>query len=266
MNQPNRQPDLHDEQAVIAAVQLLVRSMKPGQREKLLSTLVHEQEENVQAVNYGNEENVGSEVNSYPIQPLMLASDDGQRVSSESTSETVSEEEIPSERTSDHPHEFHYEEGGSEPQQERPSSGIYAASFLPFTSSFSRRQWWTRLALGAIFLFLLSLSTLASYRVGVHAAMVNAAQAPCQSSYTTYIIMGRGERHFSYWHRAVDDNNGDGVTWQLTNERAYSIVSINSDQQQMRGPQMSWNHDGMSQCSTNYPISVFPHPHDSDDN
>ena len=67
-------PGKHDEQAVIAAIQLLVQSMEPNQQEKLLSILSHGQRKNVLSDEVQTDENV------YPIQPLLLTIDESQRL------------------------------------------------------------------------------------------------------------------------------------------------------------------------------------------
>lgn len=268
MNQQNRQPDLHDEQAVIAAVQLLVRSMKPAQKEKLLLTLWHEQGENVlpddsrpeQSI-YEHGDDAGSEAGTYPIQPLVLASDDSQRASSESNAQTLPE------NSTDSPREFHYEEGTFERQrEERRPLETYTAFFLPFTSSLSRRQWWTRLALGTIFLFLLSLSTLVVYQAGVRAGAMEAAQASaaaCQGR--TYIVVEGRPLFFFHREQVVTDGNGAILQQQDAEGHVYYIVGSSS------GPY--WEHaSGMlmvgnvdSQCTTSPPIKIFLHHHDNDD-
>lgn len=69
----DRRSEKPDEQAVIAAVQLLVQSMEPSQRERLLSTLLRGQQKDVAP------DEVESEENAYPIQPLLLTTDEHQR-------------------------------------------------------------------------------------------------------------------------------------------------------------------------------------------
>ncbi|HEV2661865.1 MAG TPA: hypothetical protein VGU68_14750 [Ktedonobacteraceae bacterium] len=158
----DRRSGKHDEQAVIVAVQLLVQSMEPSQREKLLSTLLRGQQKDVAS------NDVESEENTYPIQPLLLTTDEHKR--------TAQPDEQPSPAASHQRAESSSERGRAGRLVE-----MYAA--LPFASASLRRaQRWTRLALSAILLCVLSLSTFVAYEVGLHAGAVGAvAQGPaCQ--------------------------------------------------------------------------------------
>jgi hypothetical protein len=172
----DRRSGTHDEEAVIAAVQLLVGSMEPARREKLLALLLHGQQQEVVPDDAESEENV------YPIQPLVLTTDEGQRASSDNRP------------ASDAPQ--HAEEGSSERRRAGMLLERYAA--LPF-ASLPRARWWTRLAISAILLLVLFLSTLVTYELGVHEGAASAAaQASACQGQEYLIIRGRNGPFIHY--------------------------------------------------------------------
>jgi hypothetical protein len=184
MNEPGK----NDEQAVIAAVQLLVESMEPSQREKLLSALSRGQQKDVAP------DEVRAEENAYPIQPLLLTTDEHQHAENQSSS-----------------NELHT---NAEASSERGRAGrlleMYAAMPLA-TSSARRAQLWTRLAISAILLCAFFLSTFAAYEIGVHAgALQAAAQASACQGMEYIVVEGRSWPPMYYSeNRGVLDNDND---------------------------------------------------------
>jgi hypothetical protein len=227
-----------DEQAVIAAVQLLVQSMEPSQREKLLSTLLRGQQKDVAPDEVETEETV------YPIQPLLLTMDEHQR--------TAPPDEQPSPAASHQRAESSSERGRAGRLVE-----MYAA--LPFASASLRRaQWWTRLALSAILLCVLSLSTFVAYEVGLHAGAVGAAaQAPTCQAMEYIVLEGRDAPFISYPDNRVIVSNDNSVQY----------VHLVRTGNYFAGPDIAWHSVGSqdpqaaAQCMGGVRIMVLPLRH-----
>jgi hypothetical protein len=155
MEQRNQQSDQQD---VIAAVHLLVRSLPQVERETLLATLVHEQNEYGQIGDPERRTDDATELaqSKYPIQPLVLDSEESHgsavHLSSEGECEAT-------------------HESGSEGRYGEKVLATYASFFLPLAASFPRRRWWGYLVVSTIFLLIVSFSTLVSYKAGMQVGM-----------------------------------------------------------------------------------------------
>ena len=170
--------------------------MEPDQREKLLSTLSHGRRKDVVSDEVPIEENV------YPIQPLILTTDESQR---------IAPDEQPSSAI------FHH--SGEDSYERRRGAGkllgLYAV--LPFASSSLRHaQWWTRLALSAILLCVISLSTFAAYQMGVHTGAASAAAQASACQGTEYIVLEGRDASLIYYpeKRVIVTNDNDAQYWR----------------------------------------------------
>jgi hypothetical protein len=176
MERINQPSDLNDAQAVIAAMQLLMRSLQPAERETLLSTFLHEQDEAVQGgdTEQPTEGTTELEQSQYPIQPLTLdTQEDDHATSSEREGRSFSESHTDSGREVVH-------ESGSLVRYEKAVPSVFF--FQPWAASFPRRRWWGYMAASVIFMLTLTLSTLVSYKMGMQAGMTMNEQASCFSS------------------------------------------------------------------------------------
>ena len=134
---------------------------------------------------------------------------------------------------------------------------MYAA--LPFVSASQRRaQWWTRLALSAILLCVLFLSTFVAYGMGLHTGSVEAAaQAPvCQGG--EYIVLeGRDAPFISYSDNQVIVSNDNRVQY----------VHLVRTGNYFAGPDVAWHSVGSqdpqaaAQCMGGVRIMVLPLRH-----
>ena len=224
----------YDEQAVIAAVQLLVQSMEPPQREMLLARLAHGQRKNVVS------DEVQTEENMYPIQPLILTTDESQRVAPD-----------------EQPSSAIFQHSGEDSSEWRRGAGklleLYTA--LPFASSSLRRaRWWTRLVLSAILLCVLSLSTFAAYQIGVHTGSADAAAQASACQGTELIVLEGRSVPFIYYpdRQVIVTNDTDAPSMYAvrslphfaSSDGVWYIV-------QSHGPQ------ALSQCSVRVQM-IFP--------
>ena len=151
MERRNQQPDRQD---VVSAVHLLLRSLNPSERETLLSTLMHEQDEYVETGDLECLADDATELaqSKYPIQPLVLDSEESHSSSFESESELT-------------------HKASSEGRYGEKALATYASFFLPLSASFPRRRWWGYLVVSTIFLLIVSFSTLVSYKAGMQVGM-----------------------------------------------------------------------------------------------
>jgi len=174
MERRDQQSDQQDAQAVIAAMHLLMRSLQPAERETLLSTWMHERREYAQVGDVEQQSDAATESVQarYPIQPLVLDSDESHEHVAHASSESHTDTE--SEAT---------HEASSEGRYREKALATYASFFLPLTASFTRKRWWGYLVVSTIFMLTLSFSTLAAYRAGM------AASGPSVVAFSTVSCM-----------------------------------------------------------------------------